>query len=54
MAQTMSTHTRSAWPQNGFDRLFGLQKHEYVAVGWSFVYFFCVLSSYRQRRSTFT
>jgi AAA family ATP:ADP antiporter len=29
-----------------FDRILGLQKHEYVPVGWSFAYFFCVLSSY--------
>ena len=31
---------------NLFDRIFGLEKHEYVAVAWSFAYFFCVLSSY--------
>ncbi|MCJ7590771.1 MAG: hypothetical protein MUO51_05415, partial [Woeseiaceae bacterium] len=24
----------------------GLERHEYVAVAWSFAYFFCVLSSY--------
>ena len=28
------------------DRVLGLQRHEYVAVAWSFAYFFCVLSSY--------
>ncbi len=28
------------------DRVFGLERHEYVAVAWSFAYFFCVLSSY--------
>ncbi len=28
------------------DRIFGLERHEYVAVAWSFAYFFCVLSSY--------
>lgn len=27
-------------------RVFGLEPHEYVAVAWSFAYFFCVLSSY--------
>ena len=27
-------------------RVFGLERHEYVAVAWSFAYFFCVLSSY--------
>ena len=26
--------------------LFGIQRHEFVAVAWSFAYFFCVLSSY--------
>ena len=31
---------------NLFDRVFGLEKHEHVAVGWSFAYFFCVLSAY--------
>jgi len=29
-----------------FDRIFGLEKNEYLAVTWSFAYFFCVLSSY--------
>ncbi len=29
-----------------FDRIFGLEKHEYLAVAWSFAYFSCVLSSY--------
>ena len=42
----MSTQTGDAAPKSFFDQLFGLEKHEYVAVGWSFVYFFCVLSSY--------
>lgn len=33
--------------QRGFlNRLFGIEKHELVAVLWSFAYFFCVLSSY--------
>ncbi|HEY5643023.1 MAG TPA: MFS transporter [Woeseiaceae bacterium] len=27
-------------------RILGLERHEYVAVAWSFAYFFCVLSSY--------
>ena len=27
-------------------RIFGVQRHELVAVAWSFAYFFCVLSSY--------
>ena len=25
------------------DRLLGLERHEYYAVAWSFVYFFCIL-----------
>ena len=29
-----------------FGRVLGLEQHEYVAVAWSFAYFFCVLSSY--------
>jgi len=29
-----------------FDRVLGLEQHEYMAVAWSFAYFFCVLSSY--------
>ena len=33
------------------DRIFGLEKHEYFAVIWSFVYFFCVLSAYYILRS---
>jgi len=28
------------------DEILGLERHEYVAVAWSFAYFFCVLSSY--------
>ena len=29
-----------------FNRVFGLEKPEYLPVAWSFAYFFCVLSSY--------
>ncbi len=29
-----------------FGRVFGIERYEYVAVAWSFAYFFCVLSSY--------
>ncbi len=29
-----------------FGRFLGLERHEYVAVAWSFAYFFCVLSAY--------
>lgn len=35
---------------NLLKRLFGLEKHEYAAVGLSFLYFFCVLSSYYMLR----
>ena len=28
------------------DRIFGIERHEYVAVAWSFLYFFCLLSAY--------
>lgn len=33
------------------DRVLGLERHEYYAVAWSFVYFFCVLSAYYMLRS---
>ena len=34
-------------PNNGIlESVFGLKRHEFVAVAWSFAYFFCVLSSY--------
>ena len=34
-------------PGNGiFERVFGPKRQEFVAVAWSFAYFFCVLSSY--------
>ena len=32
-------------------RVLGLERHEYYAVAWSFVYFFCVLSAYYMLRS---
>ncbi|MDJ0813588.1 MAG: MFS transporter [Woeseiaceae bacterium] len=31
---------------NLIDRVLGVERHEYVAVAWSFFYFFCVLSAY--------
>jgi len=34
-----------------FDRILGLEKHEYYAVAWSFVYFFSILSAYYMLRS---
>jgi AAA family ATP:ADP antiporter len=45
MARTMTAATDPARPSI-FDRVFGLERHEYAAVAWSFVYFFCVLSAY--------
>ena len=42
----MVSDTSAANNPNLFDRVFGLEKHEYAAVAWSFAYFFCVLSSY--------
>jgi AAA family ATP:ADP antiporter len=33
------------------DRVLGLERHEYFAVAWSFIYFFCVLSAYYMLRS---
>jgi len=50
MARVMNTQSPDTGPPSFFDRLFGLEKHEYVAVAWSFVYFFCVLSSYYMLR----
>ncbi len=50
MARVMNTQSPDTDPPSFFDRLFSLEKHEYVAVAWSFVYFFCVLSSYYMLR----
>ncbi len=50
MSRTMNTSPTDSGHANFFDRLFGLEKHEYAAVGWSFLYFFCVLSSYYMLR----
>lgn len=33
-------------PSHFLQRIFGLERHEYAVVGWSFLYFTCVLSSY--------
>ena len=46
MAKTMNAPAADSSPSNLLKKLFGLEEHEYVAVGWSFLYFFCVLSSY--------
>ena len=46
MADTMPNSSSDTVQANLFGRILGPQKHEYVAVAWSFAYFFCVLSSY--------
>ena len=46
MTDTMSANTSDSAQPNPLKRIFGLERHEYVAVAWSFAYFFCVLSSY--------
>jgi ATP:ADP antiporter, AAA family len=45
MAPTMTGSSDTAH-SSLFDRVFGLERHEYAAATWSFVYFFCVLSAY--------
>jgi AAA family ATP:ADP antiporter len=45
MATIMPPNTDTAHP-GLLGRVFGLERHEYIAVAWSFVYFFCVLSAY--------
>ncbi len=41
------TSSATGQPPNGiFERVFGPKRQEFVAVAWSFAYFFCVLSSY--------
>jgi len=46
MAQAMNSPLADSSPSSLLQRLFGLEKDEYAPVGWSFLYFFCVLSSY--------
>jgi len=46
MADTMTASSSDTAQPILFSRILGLQKHEYVAIAWSFAYFFCVLSSY--------
>jgi len=41
------TSSATGQPPNGIiERVFGPKRQEFVAVAWSFAYFFCVLSSY--------
>ncbi len=46
MSDIMTSGTSDTAEPSLFDRIFGLEKHEYLAVAWSFAYFSCVLSSY--------
>lgn len=46
MANIMSAGSSDTAQRGLFDRILGIEKHEYFAVAWSFAYFFCVLSSY--------
>ena len=45
MARTMTAATDQARPSL-IDKVLGLERHEYAAAAWSFLYFFCVLSAY--------
>ena len=47
----MSQPTPASEQRPLLDRILGLERHEYYAVAWSFVYFFCVLSAYYMLRS---
>jgi AAA family ATP:ADP antiporter len=47
----MSQPTPASEQRPLLDRVLGLERHEYYAVAWSFVYFFCVLSAYYMLRS---
>ena len=42
----MTDNTTSNLRSFLFGRVLGVEPHEYVAVAWSFAYFFCVLASY--------
>jgi len=46
MARTMAGNPITKFRTFLFDGVLSLERHEYVAVAWSFAYFFCVLSSY--------
>jgi len=47
----MQEHHSDSGRNSFLDRVLGLERHEYYAVAWSFVYFFCVLSAYYMLRS---
>ena len=46
MADIMPAKPSDTTSPTLFNQIFGLEKHEYRPVAWSFVYLFCVLSSY--------
>lgn len=46
MMRGMSTDATVAGRPNAIARLMGLERQEYTAVAWSFLYFFCLLSAY--------
>jgi AAA family ATP:ADP antiporter len=50
MAPAMTTMTSDSLIDKLFARVLGLERHEYFAVAWSFIYFFCILSSYYMLR----
>ena len=50
MAQVMNAPANDVNSVPLLKRVFGLERHEYGAVSWSFLYFFCVLSSYYMLR----
>ena len=51
MVDAMSADSSKPAQLKIIDRVLGLKRQEYVAVTWSFVYFFCVLSAYYILRS---
>jgi len=46
MIGAMATAIADSFRKLVFDKILGIERHEYAAVAWSFAYFFCVLSSY--------
>ncbi|MDH3532073.1 MAG: MFS transporter [Gammaproteobacteria bacterium] len=47
----MTADPRNTRQNNLLQRVLGLEREEYLAVAWSFVYFFCVLAAYYILRS---
>jgi AAA family ATP:ADP antiporter len=46
MIESMSAALTNRFRDLVVDKILGIERQEYVAVAWSFAYFFCVLSSY--------